>query len=73
MFDRRCCLLSHRVCQLDASYSFDRYCAEFNKRYTGDEYVMRSSVFQKNLAHILDHNAKGLSWKVRGRAVLRYE
>ena len=53
--------------QLDASYTFDRYCEEFGKRYEAgsSEYSTRKALFDSNLARIMAHNQDTTkTWKV---------
>jgi C1A family cysteine protease len=45
-------------------YTFDDYLRESGKLYPQNEYTFRSSIFNKNLKTIKEHNAKNLSWKM---------
>jgi cathepsin L len=44
---------------LDESYTFDDFVAEFGKSYTIKELARRKDIFEKNLRYILKHNRKG--------------
>ena len=53
---------------LNASYTFDAYCAEFGRSYGPAEYASRKALFDTRLSGILAHNANpGRTWKVRRR------
>ena len=66
-----CVALLPCVWQLDETYSFEKYCAEFNKPHVvgTPEYENRREVFTHNLKNILAHNADPTkTWKVRAPA-----
>jgi len=51
--------------QLADGYDFPRYVSEFSKAYSTNEYELRKSIFDANLATILSHNANPFStWKM---------
>ena len=46
------------------NYTFDKYCKEFGKRYSGEEYELRKQVFEERLESIRAHNKdETKSWK----------
>lgn len=46
------------------NYSFEDYLREANKKYSGEEYTFRKSVFEAKLTTITTHNSKNLTWKM---------
>lgn len=38
------------------TYSFDRYVRDFGRKYTGEEYIKRKTLFERELATVVAHN-----------------
>jgi hypothetical protein len=54
--------------ELNESYTFERYCGEFGKAYSGAELAARQAAFSARMARIMAHNADSTrSWRVRRR------
>ena len=54
------------VDNVDESYTFNNFVAEFGKTYSIQELARRKGIFEANLRYILDHNRKGDKGHVLG-------
>ena len=57
------CGIAHTT-NVDPNYNYDKFCTQFDRDYTGQEYDDHKAIFDANYAELLQNRANGIDQRV---------